>query len=122
MTISEVSKMLDLSQDTIRYYERIGLIPSIMRKSSGVRDFSEDDCKNINFIKCMRNAGMPIEVLIEYVSLVAQGESTEVARQELIIEQRKILMDKVEEMKQTIERLDYKIEFYGNRALNKKES
>ncbi len=120
MTISEVSKMFDLSQDTIRYYERIGLISRIARKPSGVRDFSDDDCKSIHFVKCMRNAGMPIEVLIEYVSLVAQGESTEAARQELLTEQRKILIDKVEEMKQTIERLDYKIELYGKRSLLKK--
>ena len=112
--------MFDLSQDTIRYYERIGLISRIARKPSGVRDFSDDDCKSIHFVKCMRNAGMPIEVLIEYVSLVAQGESTESARQELLMEQRKILINKVEEMKQTIERLDYKIELYGKRSLLKK--
>ena len=61
MTIAEVSKMYELSQDTIRYYERIGLLPSVNRKKNGIRDFTEEDCKWVEFIKCMRSAGLPIE-------------------------------------------------------------
>ena len=65
MTIAEVSKKFDLSQDTLRYYERIGLIPSVNRNKSGNRDYTEEDCRWVEFIKCMRSAGLPIEVLIE---------------------------------------------------------
>jgi MerR family transcriptional regulator, aldehyde-responsive regulator len=112
MKIAEVSKKFDLSQDTLRYYERIGLVPSISRSKSGIRDYSEEDCRWIEFIKCMRNAGLPIEVLIEYVTLFQKGDETIAARKELLTEQRKLLAEKMDEMKKTLERLDYKIESY----------
>ena len=76
MTITEVSKRYDLSADTLRYYERIGLIPPVNRNKSGIRDFTEEDCKWVEFIKCMRGAGLSIEVLTEYVQLFQQGNST----------------------------------------------
>ena len=75
MTITEVSKKYDLSQDTLRYYERIGLLPAVNRNKSGIRDYTDEDCKWVEFIKCMRGAGLPIEVLIEYVALFQEGES-----------------------------------------------
>lgn len=112
MTIAEVSKKFGLSQDTLRYYERIGLVPGISRSKSGIRDYSEEDCRWIEFIKCMRNAGLPIEVLIEYVALFQKGDETIAARKELLTEQRKLLAEKMDEMKKTLERLDYKIESY----------
>ncbi|HYE11875.1 MAG TPA: MerR family transcriptional regulator [Patescibacteria group bacterium] len=112
MTIAEVSKKFGLSQDSLRYYERIGLVPSISRSKSGIRDYSEEDCRWKEFIKCMRNAGLPIEVLIEYVTLFQKGDETIAARKELLTEQRKLLAEKMNELKKTLERLDYKIESY----------
>ncbi len=112
MTIAEVSKKFDLSQDTLRYYERIGLIPRVNRNNSGIRDYTEEDCRWVEFIKCMRNAGLPVEVLIEYVGLFQQGDETIDARKELLIEQHKQLFMRIEEMKKTMERLNYKIESY----------
>ncbi|AKN31669.1 transcriptional regulator [Clostridium carboxidivorans P7] len=112
MTITEVSKKYGLSADTLRYYERVGLIPEVNRNKSGIRDYTEEDCKWVEFIKCMRSAGLPIEVLIEYVTLFKQGNETIEARKELLTDQRKQLVEKMEDIKKTIERLDYKIERY----------
>lgn len=112
MTISEVSSKYDISADTLRYYERIGLLPSVGRKSSGQRDYQEEDCRWIEFVKCMRSAGLPIEVLIEYVGLFQKGDSTIKARKELLAEQRDILAKKLEDMQTTIDRLDHKIGIY----------
>ena len=117
MTIAEVSKKYDITPDTLRYYERIGLLPDINRSQSGIRNYTEDDCRWIEFIKCMRSAGLPIEVLTEYVSLFRQGDSTIEARKELLIEQRKTLLAKMEDMKETLARLDYKIESYEKAVL-----
>lgn len=114
MTIAEVSRKYDLSQDTLRYYERIGLIPAVNRNKSGIRDYTEENCKWIEFVKCMRSAGLPIEVLIDYLDLFQQGEETIEARKELLIDQRKQLAAKIEEMRKTLERLDYKINSYEN--------
>lgn len=114
MTIAEVSKKYNLSQDTLRYYERIGLIPEVNRNKSGIRDYTKEDCRWVEFIKCMRSAGLPIEALIEYVTLFQKGNETIDARKQLLKEQRTQLVQKMEDMKKTLERLDYKIERYEN--------
>ncbi|SHJ67055.1 MerR family transcriptional regulator [Propionispora hippei] len=121
MNIAEVSRKFDLSQDTLRYYERIGLIPSVARNKSGIRDYSEEDCRWVEFIKCMRNAGLPIEVLIEYVTLFQQGEDTVAARKELLLEQRRQLLARMEDMQRTLERLTVKIDRYEQSVIVKEQ-
>lgn len=122
MTIAEVSEKFGLSQDTIRYYERIGLIPHVNRNKSGIRDFTEEDCRWIEFIKCMRSAGLPIEVLIEYVTLVQQGDETIEARKALLIEQRNQLIKIIEDMQKTLERLNYKIARYEQAIVEREKT
>ena len=117
MTISEVSKKYGLTQDTLRYYERIGLIPYINRTSSGIRDYTEEACKWIEFIKCMRLAGLPIETLIEYVALDQEGDSAITARKELLVEEREKLIERIKEMQKTLERLNHKISRYEEAEL-----
>ena len=112
MKIAEVSKRYGISSDTLRYYERIGLIPPVNRNKIGIRDYSEIDVKRVEFIKCMRSAGMPIEVLIEYVGLYQQGDRTIEARKDILKEQREKLVAKIKEMQKTLDILDYKIEVY----------
>ena len=111
MTIKEVSEKYDLSADTIRYYERIGLIPHVPRKENGIRDFDEAACGWVEFSKCMRSAGVQVEALIEYVDLFFK-EGTEAARKEILIEQRARLQEQYEQLKATMDRLDYKIAHY----------
>ena len=113
MTIAEVSKKYDLTADTIRYYEKIGLIPTIPRTEKEIRNFDEESCNWIEFIKCMRNAGMEIEALLEYVNLFKQGKTTVKARKRLLEEQREKLIEKKNNINATIERLDYKLELYN---------
>lgn len=112
MTIAKVSKKYNLTTDTIRYYERIGLIPTIPRTENGIRNFDEESCRWIEFIKCMRNAGMEIEILLEYVNLFKQGKTTVKARKRLLEEQREKLIEKQNNINATIERLDYKLKLY----------
>ena len=112
MTIAEVSRQYDISADTLRYYERVGLIPSVTRNKSGFRDYSEEDCNWVSFIKCMRRAGVQVEALIEYVSLYQRGNGTQEARKQLLIEQRDLLKAKTEEMLATLQLLENKIERY----------
>ena len=120
MKIAEVSEQFGLSVDTLRYYERVGLIPPVNRSESGIRDYSELDLRRVDFIKCMRSAGLPIEVLIEYVGLVQQGDHTIESRKEILREQRELLATRMREMQKTLDILDHKIEVYEN-ALLKKE-
>ena len=112
MTITEVSREFDLSQDTLRYYERIGLIPKVNRTKSGIRNYTEESCGWIELAKCMRLAGVPIEPLIEYCALTQKGDSTITTRKELLVEVRMTLVKKREDMLKTLDRLNYKIDRY----------
>lgn len=112
MTITEVGKKYEMSADTLRYYERIGLIPKVNRTPSGIRNYDEMACRWIELVKCMRHAGVPIEALIEYCTLMQQGDSTITARKELLQEECKNVIEKIDEMKRTVEELKYKIGRY----------
>jgi DNA-binding transcriptional MerR regulator len=121
MKIAEVSEQYGISSDTLRYYERIGLIPTVNRNGSGIRDYNETDMKRVEFIKCMRSAGLPIEVLIEYVGLVQKGDKTIEAKKEILKEQRDLLTSRMIEMQKTLDILDHKISVYEDAVLKKEK-
>lgn len=121
MKIAEVSERYTIPADTLRYYERVGLIPTVQRTENGIRDYSEMDLRRVEFIKCMRGAGLPIEVLIKYVALVQQGDQTVEARKEILQEQRDLLAAKMKEMQKTLDLLDHKIGVYETAVLKKEK-
>ena len=122
MKIAEVSEQYGISLDTLRYYERIGLIPPVTRNESGIRDYNELDVRRVEFVKCMRSAGLPIEVLIEYIGLVQRGDQTIEARKDILVEQRELLVSRMEQMQKTLDILNHKIEVYEKAVLkNEKE-
>jgi DNA-binding transcriptional MerR regulator len=121
MKIAEVSERYDISLDTLRYYERVGLIQPVNRNKNGIREYSETDMKRVEFIKCMRSAGLPIEVLVEYVGLVQQGDGTIDARKEILIKQREQLAARMKEMQKTLDLLEYKISVYENAVLKREQ-
>lgn len=120
MRIAEVSEQSGLSSDTLRYYERIGLIPPVHRNDGGIRDYSELDIRRVKFIKCMRSAGLPIDVLIDYFELVQQGEETIESRKEILIAQREQLLTRMADMQKTVDLLNYKINVY-EKVVSEKE-
>lgn len=112
MTIAEASRQYGLSADTLRYYERIGLIPPVPRNKSGIRDYDQESCQWIELMKCMRSAGVQIEALVEYVELFRQGDATLEARKALLMEQRDQLVARMEEMQASLDLLNQKIDRY----------
>jgi MerR family transcriptional regulator, aldehyde-responsive regulator len=121
MKIAEVSEKYGISTDTLRYYERIGLIRPVNRNASGIRDYNEIDLRRVDFIKCMRSAGLSIEVLIEYVDLVQQGDDTIETRKGILKEQRELLLARMKELQKTLDVLDHKIDVYENAVLKKEK-
>lgn len=121
MKIAEVSEQYGITSDTLRYYERIGLIPPVNRDPSGIRDYIDIDLRRVEFVKCMRSAGLPIEVLIESVALVQQGDDTIESRKEILKEQRDLLVERMGEMQKTLEILNHKIDVYENAILKKEK-
>jgi DNA-binding transcriptional MerR regulator len=121
MKIAEVSEKYGISSDTLRYYERIGLVPPVNRNGGGIRDYTELDIRRVEFAKCMRSAGLPVEVLIDYIGLVQQGDSTIEARKEILMEQRELLVARMAQMQKTLDILDHKIEVYEKAVLKKEK-
>ncbi|PWH12330.1 MAG: MerR family transcriptional regulator [Anaerolineae bacterium] len=121
MKIAEVSEKYGISPDTLRYYERIGLLPRVNRSESGVREYTELDLRRVEFIKCMRSAGLPIEVLIDYMQLIEQGDSTIETRKEILIEQRDLLLQRMQQLQKTLDVLNHKIEVYEKIILGKEK-
>lgn len=114
MTIKDVSKRFGISQDTLRYYEKAGIIPAVTRTSGGIRNYAEEDLKWVEQAKCMRDAGVSVEALAEYVRLFRAGDDTVEARLNLLNEQRAQLLAQQKRLEETIHRLDYKISRYQN--------
>lgn len=112
MTIREVAYRYDITQDTLRYYEKIGMIPAVGRTSSGIRNYREEDLQWIELVICMRGAGLPIEALIEYLKLYQQGDETIPDRLQLLQDQMKVLRKQKAQIETTMDRLSYKISRY----------
>jgi len=112
MTIKEVSEKYDISQDTLRYYERVGMIPPVTRTASGIRDYQKDDLGWVELAKCMRSAGLPVEAMIEYVKMTQEGDATIPARLQLLTDQKEALLEQRAKIDATLKRLDYKIGRY----------
>lgn len=112
MTIREVSEKYNIPADTLRYYERVGAIPPVTRTSGGIRNYTEQDIAWVQLAKCMRSAGLPVEVLIEYLQLYQQGDSTIPARLQLLVEQREVLLEQKKSINEMLAKLNYKISRY----------
>lgn len=121
MTIKEVSEKYNISPDTLRYYEKVGLIRPVIRKN-GIRQYGDKELENIEFVVCMRSAGISVETLVEYIKLYDQGKGTEDARRQLLIDEREKLKIKLDEMNRAYERLNYKIDVYYKDVVRKEKS
>lgn len=112
ITIQEVANDFDLTKDTLRYYEKEGLIGPVKKNKSGIREYTENDLSRIEFIKCMRSAGLSISVLKEYIKLYDEGENTRDLRIKLLEKERITLKKKIEDMQKAYEKLNHKIDYY----------
>ncbi len=114
MRIAEASARYGLSPATLRYYERAGLLRHVSRGENGIRDYDEEACRAIEFVKCMRGAGVSVEALARYMELCEQGESTAAARKALLEDQREQLQARIDTLQAGLDRLDYKIANYDS--------
>ncbi|QNQ82216.1 MerR family transcriptional regulator [Lactobacillus sp. PV012] len=122
LTITQVSKKYDIKPDTLRYYERIGLLPTVPRKSNGNRYFSEGMQGWIEMIVCLRHSSVPIEKLIDYADMLRAGDETLQAREELLKEQLIELENKKNDLNRSIERLKHKISLYESGEIKQNKS
>ena len=112
MTISQVCSQYGLTPDTLRYYEKIGVIPEVHRTASGIRDYDETAIGWVENAVCMRSAGVPVESIIEYVRLYQAGDTTLQARRDLLKDVHTSLLKQRQQMDAAIDRLSFKIRRY----------
>lgn len=111
-TIKEVSETLSLPSTTIRYYEKEGLLPNICRRESGYRSFSDDDISMLRMIECLKATGMPIKDIRTFTEWLMQGDETLGERLHMFMERRRAVEKQIEELKNALEVIDYKIWYY----------
>ena len=115
MNIKKVSEQLEITPDTIRYYERIGLVPPINRNKNGVRDFTDLDIQRLDFIKCMRHSGLSIESLHEYMHLYSLNDDRTIpARKRILEEEVEKLDERIASLQETRAYLQHKIDVYDS--------
>lgn len=120
MTIKEVSEKYNISPDTLRYYEKVGIIKTVTRKN-GIRQYGEKEIDNIEFVVCMRNAGISIDALVKYIKLFDKGDQTANERKQILIDERKKIKIKIDEMNKALDKLNYKIDVYYSEMLDKEK-
>ena len=117
MKIGDIAEQTGLTAYTIRYYERIGLLPFALRDSTGQRVYDASILTWIEFLSRLKTTGMPIQEMLRYAGLRAQGEATEEARCELLAKHRDQVRLRVAELQACLLVLDNKIDGYANAQL-----
>lgn len=122
LTITQVSEKYGINANTLRYYERIGLLPPVPRQKNGNRYYDDGIQGWIEMIVCLRHSGVPIEALYDYVEMVRDGDHTLAARQALLEEQEQELVAQQASLQRSIDRLRHKISLYKSGAIKANKS
>jgi DNA-binding transcriptional MerR regulator len=111
-SIAEVAKKTHLTPHTLRYYEKEGLLPFVDRSDSGNRDFKEKDLEWLELICCLKNTGMPIKQIKEYIQLCLRGDDTLDIRRQIFIKHREDVLNQMAELQNNLDKINCKINFY----------
>ncbi|MBQ4086567.1 MAG: MerR family transcriptional regulator [Clostridia bacterium] len=111
-TIKEVSEMTGIPASTIRYYDKMGLLPFVERGPHGYRAFSRENLRTLRLVECLKSTGMSLENIRTFFEWVMQGESTMQRRYEMFLEQRRSVEEQIKQLQKTLEIIDYKCELY----------
>ena len=111
-TVGEMAQKLGVPASTLRYYDKEGLLPFVERSSGGIRMFRENDFEWLQVIRCMKQAGMSIKDIRQYIELAMQGDDTIDTRLEMFQHQREVLTQQIQQLQHTLETVEYKCWFY----------
>jgi DNA-binding transcriptional MerR regulator len=121
-SIQEISILCDLPGSTLRYYEEMGLLEPVERAANGHRRYSEADLMRVHFIKKLRLIGMSVEAMRDFIALYRGGSATASERREILLEHRKAVQARVDELLEMVGFIDYKISLYEvEEAQNERE-
>ncbi|QAA31970.1 MerR family transcriptional regulator [Clostridium manihotivorum] len=111
-TIKQVAERTNLSDHTLRYYDREGLMPLLKRSASGIRNYSENDICWIELINCLKNSGMSLGEIKEFMNLCLKGEETCEERKEILQKHKENILNQIERLNNSLGIIDYKLDHY----------
>ncbi len=112
LSIKKVAEQTGLTEYTLRYYEKEELLVSIKRDEAGRRVYDEKDMEIINTITCLKNTGMPIKEIRKFVKYSTKGDSTLEERRKMVLKQKKMVEEKIEELKRELNKISKKLDYY----------
>jgi DNA-binding transcriptional MerR regulator len=113
-SIAEVAEKTHLTPHTLRYYEKEGLLPFVDRSDSGNRDFKETDLEWLELICCLKNTGMPIKKIKEYIQLCLKGDSTIEVRRKIFLKHKEDVLNQMAELQKNLDKINCKINHYDS--------
>ena len=111
-TVSEISKKVNISPHTLRFYDKEGLLPFVERSESGIRMFKDDDFESLYIIECLKKTGMQIKDIRTFVDWCTQGDETITQRLNMFREQQKRVTEQIAELQETLDVLKFKCWYY----------
>ena len=110
-TIGQVAEMFGLPISTLRYYDKAGLFPDLVRES-GIRKFSEKEIEALRVIECLKKSGLEIKDIKQFMDWCVLGSETYGLRRQLFVNQRKVVEAELERMNKVLAMLKYKCWYY----------
>ena len=110
--IGDISKMYGISQDTLRYYDKAGLLPFVKKNQAGRRVFTEDDLGYIEVIDCLKRSGIPVKEIAKFMDWCVEGDKTLPQRYAFMVEQEAVLEKKIHELQAQLDFLRWKKWYY----------
>lgn len=111
-SIGQVAQMYGLAPSALRYYDKEGLLPFVERTEGGARLFKEEDLEWLTIIECLKNTGMPIKMIKQFIDWCLEGDPTIERRLALIEEHRASVVEQIEQLREHLDLLDYKRWYY----------
>ena len=112
-TVGEMAKILGIPASTLRYYDKEGLLPFVERSSGGIRMFTEKDHEWLKVIECLKQSGLSIKDIRNFISMVIQGDESSLAKRLTLFQARRDAVKKqIKDMQETLELLEFKCWYY----------
>lgn len=114
-TIHEVCERTGLTAHTLRYYEKEGLLPNVRRSQGGFRQYSEEDLEALGLICCLKNTGMPLSDIAQFMALTREGDQTLRQRCALLKRHQAVVLERMSEMERHLEKVTHKLEHFSRK-------
>ena len=112
-SIGEVAEKFGLSVPTLRYYDKEGLIPNLKKNSAGVRRFTDENLSTLQIVECVKNAGMPIKEIKQFIKWTTEGDDSLQERFDMFLQLRLSVQEQMRQLQETLDVINFKCEYYG---------